>query len=55
MTTWVVGPELLDAAVYENRPLELDASTLSMELTAVEVKDGGISKLSDGSQIYTRP
>ena len=27
----------------------------SMELTAAEVKDGGISKLSNGSQIYTRP
>ena len=55
MTSWVVGPELLDAAVYEDRPLEIDASTSSMELTAVEVKDGGISKLSVGSQIYTRP
>ena len=55
MTTWVVGPELLDAATYENRPLELDASTLSMELTAAEVKDGVITKLSDGSALYTRP
>ena len=55
MTTWVVGPELLDAAVYENRPLELDASTLSMELTAAEVKDGVITRLSKGSQMYTRP
>lgn len=55
MTTWVVGPELLDAPVYEEHPLELDASSISMELTASEVKDGVITKLSDGSQVYTRP
>ena len=54
MTTWVVGPELLDASVYEKRPLELDASTMSMGLTAEEVKDGAITKLSDGSDAYVR-
>ena len=54
MSTWVVGPELLDAASYEDRPLELDASSLSLELTAVEVKDGVITTLSDGSNDYTR-
>lgn len=55
LTSWVVGPDLLDATVYEKRPLEVDASTSTHELKAEEVKDGVITKLSERSQIYKRP
>lgn len=55
LTSWVVGPELLDAAVYEDRPLEIDASLISVELTAAEVKDGVVTKLLEDSVAYARP
>ena len=55
LTSWVVGPELLDAAAYEKRPLEIDASSASMELEAAEVRDGVITKLYMNSELYTRP
>ena len=55
MTSWVVGPELLDAGSYDERPLEIDASLISMELTAEEVNDGVVTKLYGRSETYTRP
>ena len=55
ITSWVVGPELLDADSYDSRPLEIDASSARLELTAAETKDGAILRLTDGSETYTRP
>ena len=55
LTSWVVEPEKLDASVYPDRPLEIDASSASLVLTAEEVSEGVITKLSDGSNTYTRP
>ena len=54
MTSWVVGPELLDTTTYTERPLEINASSLSMELTAVEVRDGVITKLNGDVGMLTR-
>ena len=55
LTSWVVGPDKLDASVYEERPLEIDASITSLELTAAEVSGEVITKLYNGSATFTRP
>lgn len=55
LTSWVVGPELLDATEYPKRPLEIDASSSSFALKVEEAADGKAIKLSQGSKIYNRP
>lgn len=53
ITTWVTGPENLYTTDEAHR-LELDASSLSDELTALAVQDGMVTEMTNGTNHYTR-
>ena len=53
VSSWTCGPEDL-YSTDEKRELEIDASSASADYTALNVKDGTFTEMTDGMNHYTR-